>query len=113
MGVESYEDLALFFDTSDFGTEATINGGTIVGIIDSAAATDRPGANSRSSASPWIAGAADVSITRLQFATTWHSVSAVKAEDTLTIAAGAYAGSYRVKDIQRDGELCRLILNAR
>lgn len=111
--IESPADLAAFFSSDEFATEAVIAGvGAVSGIIDAVAESERPGGNSRSGSSTWIVGAADFSVSKLQFTTSWGSVSRVVPEDELSIAAGAYAGTYRVKDIQRDGEICRLILNA-
>ena len=112
--IESPADLAAFFSADEFATVAVIAGvGAVSGIIDSAAESDRPGGNARSGSSTWIVGAADFSVTRLQFTAPWPAVSGVVPECDLSIAAGPYAGTYRVKDIQRDGEICRLILNAR
>jgi hypothetical protein len=117
MAVESDADLLGFFDPTEFGTEAVIAAvsGPIefAGIIDSEAGSDRPGSNSRSGSSPFLTGAADAKIQTIQMMTPFAPVSDARAEDTLTIAAGPYAGAYRIRDIQRDGEVCRLLLNKR
>jgi len=118
MAVESESDLMGFFDAGEFGTAASIQTRTevipsVFGIASTSYDNDRPGANSQSGTSPFLAGAADAGIQRTQFLTPFAPVSTVRPEDTLTISAGEYTGVYRIKDIQRDGALVRLILNKR
>ena len=113
--IESDADLAAFFSADEFGTAGVVSTESgqipVSGIMDTMADNDRPGANSRSNSSPFIVGSADATIQRIQFVTRFSVVSSVRAEDTLNIPAGAYAGNYRIRDIQRDGEVCRLLLN--
>lgn len=113
--IESASDLAAYFSPDEFGVDGVVStqSGTIPvsGIMDVAADNDRPGANARSGSSPFMVGVADATIHRLQFMTQFAPVAAVRAEDTLQITAGQYAGNYRIRDIQRDGEVCRLLLN--
>lgn len=119
MAVESAADLEGFFNPNEFGAEALLITGTgehpVTGIPDSFAEDDRLGATSNSSRSPFLAGAADFSLTELQFHLSWPSVlgAGAVAEDTLQILTGTYAGLYRVKEVKRDGEQCRLMLNKR
>lgn len=119
MAVESAADLAGFFNPNEFAEEATIITGTgsfpVTGIPDSFAEADRLGSTSNSSRSPFLAGAADFSVTELQFHLPWHSVVAAGAvaENSLQIMTGTYAGLYRIKEVKRDGEQCRLMLNKR
>ena len=113
--VETDADLTTFFSADEFGTAGVVSTKSgqinVVGIMDIAADHDRPGANSRSGSSPFVVGSADATIHRIQFVTRFSVVSSVRAEDTLNIPAGVYAGNYRIRDIQRDGEVCRLLLN--
>lgn len=124
--VESDADLLTFFSPDEFGTEAVITSGSgdipVSGIMDTMADAERPGANSRSGSSPFLVGATDAKIQRLQFTTPFAPIASVRAEDRMNIpalrsdgtpnnAAGNYAGDYRIRDIQRDGEVCRLLLN--
>lgn len=117
MAVESAADLEGFFNPNEFGAEALLITGAgsfpVAGIPDSFAEEDRLGATSNSSRSPFLAGAADFSVTELQFQLPWHSVLAAGAvaEDSLQITTGTYAGLYRIKEVKRDGEQCRLMLN--
>lgn len=118
MAVESAADLASFFNPDEFGVEATLrtNAGdvTIIGIPDSEAQTERPGENSRSSASPFLVGAADFRAQHLQFHTPFLPVAHAKAEDVLIILSGIFAGEYRIRaPIERDGDQCRILLNKR
>jgi hypothetical protein len=113
--VESDADLAAFFNGDEFADEGVVSTQAgqipVSGIIDIEADDERPGANSRSSSSPFMAGAADATIHRIQFMTQFAPVASVRPEDTLQIPSGKYAGNYRIRDIQRDGEVCRLLLN--
>ena len=113
--IESDADLAAFFSADECGTAGVVStqSGSIPvsGIMDTMADNDRPGANARSGSSPFMVGAADATIQRIQFLTPFSPVASVRPEDTLTIAAGKYAGTYRIRDIQRDSEVCRLLLN--
>lgn len=117
MAVESSDDMMAFFSPEEFGEKAVIHSATvdleIIGIPDTMAETQRPGDTANSGRSPFLAGAADFTMQELQFTTPFvfvHQAEAA-AENTLTILAGIYAGEYRIKDIQRDGEICRLMLN--
>lgn len=117
MAVETAADLEGFFNPSEFGEEALLITGTgshpVTGIPDSFAEDDRLGSTSKSGRSPFMAGAADFSLTELQFQLPWHSVlsAGAIADDSLQIITGTYAGLYRVKEVKRDGEQCRLMLN--
>lgn len=111
MAVETAADLAAFTNPDEFGVVAIWNGVSITGIPDTFHLKERPGENSRSSISSYIAAAADVSSQVIQFLTAWGPISAVAQDDTLTITGGDHAGAYRIRDIQRDGEMCRLMLN--
>lgn len=117
MAIESAADLEGFFNPNEFGAEALLITGAgefpVTGIPDSFAEDDRLGSTSKSGRSPFMAGAADFSLTELQFQLPWHHVVAagVVAENSLQIITGTYAGLYRVKEVKRDGEQCRLMLN--
>ena len=109
------DDQGAFFDADEFATEATISGvtGPVLGIVDTYHDQQRPGGTTNSSMGSFVVGAADVSIQPHQFTTRWALVAAVPVDATLTIAAGPYAGEWRIKTKQRDGEIARLILNKR
>jgi PP-loop superfamily ATP-utilizing enzyme len=113
--IESDADLAAFFNGDEFAAEGVVStqGGDVVvsGIIDTEADNDRPGANARSSSSPFITGAADATIQIIQYLTQFAPLSQARPDDAISITTGKYAGSYRIRDIQRDGEVCRLLLN--
>lgn len=113
--IETAADLAAFFNPNEFADLAIIDGVAqpVGGIMTTAADQQRAGATSGSSMGSWLVGAADLSIQTLQFITPWAPVSAVQVEATMTIPQGRYAGTYRVKDIQRDGEIVRLVLSVK
>jgi hypothetical protein len=62
--------------------------------------------------SAFVAGTADVTINKIQFLTEFSPITSAKPEDTLTIPEGSYAGTYRIREILRDGEMCKLLLNS-
>lgn len=113
--VESDDELAAFFSGDEFADQATITGvtGDVSGIMDTYHDQQRPGGTSNSTMGAFMVGAADMSIQTHQFTTAWSRVSSVALDSTLTIASGRYAGAYRIKDKQRDGEIVRLMLNTR
>lgn len=113
MPVESSDDLAGFFNPDEFGDEAACEGSGLVGIASAYHDQQRPGATSNSSMGSFMVGAADVSITTHKFTTPWPLPSTVAVEKTITIQTGKLAGEYRIKDIQRDGDIVRLMLNKR
>ena len=109
------DDLATFTNPDEFGVDAVIATSSgdvaITGIPDAIADTERMAATSQTGRSAFSVGAADHSITKLQFLTQWHLLTGVKPEDELTISDGDYAGTYRIKQILRDGELALLRMN--
>lgn len=119
MRVESEAELMSFFSPDEFGEEATLRTGTgdhpVTGHPDTMAETAKPGGVQNSSRGAFTTGAADFTVQELQFMTDSGRVAAsgAKREDTLIIQAGRYAGQYRIKDIQSDGAVCRLLLNKR
>lgn len=115
MPVETADDLAAFTNPNEFGVAAVVQtlAGSIeiTGITDAIAEIDRPGMNSNSGMSAFVAGAADVNISKIQFLTAYAPVASVVPDDTLTISEGSYAGTYRIREIPRDGEFCRFLVN--
>ena len=113
--IESASDLAAFFDPAEFGAAAVIElpGGplAIVGNPSTHALRERPGSNTNSSMGSFMLGAADFNLQAVQFMTPWAPIAGAQSECLLTIEAGEYAGVWRVRDIQRDGSVARLILN--
>lgn len=109
-------DLAIFFSPADFGDEAVIQlpGGDlpITGNGSVYAERERPGSNTNSGIGAFMVGAADLNLRRAQFMTAWLPVATAVPECRLTIPAGDLAGTWRVREIQRDGDIARLILNA-
>lgn len=109
-------ELALFSNPAEFGEVASVRPAvgaafTITGIPDAIAEPERP-TMSTSSRNAFVSGAADVNSTRLHFICAWPDIAGkVKAEDGLTIAAGPFAGSYRIRQIVREGDLAQLRLN--
>lgn len=108
-------DMAAFFHPSEFGAAAVIAlpGGDldIIGTPSTMAEQERPGSNSGSSNNSFLVGVADVRLHIVQFLTPWAPVATAQAECLLTIQEGDHAGTWRVRDIQRDGDIARLILN--
>ena len=111
--VESPDELASFFSADEFGAFAVCEGFRAQGIPDAYHDDQRPGATTNSSMGAFMVGAADMNLSTHQFTTTWPLPTAWGLEKTLTIEAGEYAGTYRIKDIQRDGSVVRLMLNKR
>lgn len=117
MRVESNADLMAFFSTDEFAENAIIRtaaGDTpVTGHPDVMSDTDKPGGRKGSTMSPFMSGAAEFTIQEFQFLTQAEIVEAAgtKLDDTLIISTGDQAGTYRIKDINRDGGLCRLLLN--
>jgi hypothetical protein len=109
------DDLAAFTNPGEFGVDAVIatssGSVSVTGIPDAIADTERMAATSQSGRSAFSVGAADSSITKLQFLTHWHLLSGVKPEDVLTIEDGDFAGDYRIKQILRDGDMALLRMN--
>lgn len=114
---DSAEELGAFFSTDEFAENATLTTGAgefaLTGIPDVLSDVAKPGGIQNSSRSPFLTGAAEFSIQEFQFLTSSASVrsASAKMEDKLTILTGSYAGVYRVKDINHDGAICRLLLN--
>ncbi len=117
MAIESPAELMAFFSADEFAESATIlnvaGSHPITGNFDTMAEIGRPGSTQNSGRTPFLAGAADFSVSELQFTTDWWRVQAAQTahEDVLDVPAGPHAGQYRIKDIQRDGDICRLMLN--
>lgn len=111
--VETADELAAFMDPDTFGVFASCDADRFTGLADCYHDQQRPGATSNSSVGSFMAGVADVSIVTHQFTTTWPLAASVGVEKTLTIESGPHAGAYRIKDMQRDGEIVRLMLNKR
>ena len=108
-------DLAAFFHPSEFGASATVvlPGGAvdITGTPSTYAEQERPGSNTNSGNNSFLVGVAELRIHVVQFLTPWAAVATAKPECLLTIHEGDHAGAWRVRDIQRDGDIARLILN--
>ncbi len=113
--IESASDLAAFFNPTEFGDAAVIElpGGplAIVGTPSTHALRERPGSNTNSSMGAFMLGVADFNLQAVQFMTPWAPIAGAQNECLLTIAGGEHAGTWRVRDIQRDGAVARLILN--
>lgn len=118
MAIESDAELMAFFSADEFAEAAVIQNVAgdhpITGNFDTMAEPSTPGGTQNSSRGPFMSGAADFSVTELQFTTdTWRVTDAgTSAEDVLVVATGRYAGQYRIKEIKPDGDICRLMLNA-
>lgn len=110
---DTADELIAFF--SDFAEDAIIHTAagdlTITGIPDVVADNVRPGGVSDSNTSPFISARAEFTIQEYQFLTTAEQAAPASLEDTLEIATGGYVGQYRIKDMNRDGGLCRILLN--
>lgn len=113
MSVESDYDLDAFFQPEEFGLIALVGGVPVPGVMDTMADDQRPGATANSSMGSFLVGAADATIQKLQFTCRWSLVASVAVETSLVIESGEFAGTYRIKDIQRDSQICRLMLNKR
>lgn len=113
--IDFNSDLATFFNPAEFGVLAVIalpdGEADITGTPSTYADTDRPGANQNSGISAFMVGAADFGIQPAQFLTAWQPVASAVPDALLTIQDGDYAGRWRVRRIERDGALARLILN--
>lgn len=109
------DDLAIFSNPDEFGASAVITTSsgaiTVTGIPDAIADTERPGANTNSGRSAFVAAAADINVSKLQFYCAFHQLTGVKPEDALTIADGDYAGSYRIRQVLRDGDMAMIRMN--
>jgi hypothetical protein len=110
-------DLDVFFNPDEFGAQATIAlpdcCADISGTPSTYAERDRAGSNTNSGISAFMVGAADIDVQAVQFLTAWHCVAAAVVECTLTIHQGEFAGDWRVRAIERDGDIARLLLNQR
>ena len=108
-------DLAAFFNPDEFGVAAVIalpsGDADITGVPSTYAQRERPGSNTNSGISAFMVGAADVNLQSVQFLTAWGPVSDALPECVLTIDAGNHAGAWRVRSIERDGDVARLLLN--
>lgn len=110
-------DLATFFNTDEFGVAATVSllGGSI--DITGNASTyahqklERPGSNNGSGFGTFIAGATEFNMHGTQFMTAWRTAYDGLTECPLTIHGGDYAGQWRIRIIERDGDIARMILN--
>lgn len=117
MAVESDLDLAAFFSPDEFGANCILRpkaGGADIpfsGIVSKYHAQARLGATSNSSISPFQIGAADVNLTACKVLARWSVIGTAKADDTVIVESGEFAGEYRVRDPQQDGMICRLVLN--
>ena len=117
MAIESDAELMAFFSANEFADEAVIEnvagGHPITGNFDTMAQRAKPGGVQNSSQGPFIGGAAEFAVTELQFTTdTWRVQQAgAKSDDTMVVTTGRHAGQYRIKEIQSDGDICRLLLN--
>jgi hypothetical protein len=115
MALDLAADLATFFNADEFGVFAVIGlpAGDlqISGVASTLAEHERPGGNSSSSLGAFMVGAADFNLQATHFLTPWAPVATARPECLLTISTGNHAGQWRVRDIQRDGDIARLILN--
>jgi len=111
--VESPDDFAAFMNPEDFGVFASCEGQRFTGIFDTFHDQQRPGGTSNSTMGSFMVGAADMSLTVYQFTTGWPLAAGVGVEKTLTVEDGSDAGNYRIKDIEREGGMVRLMLNKR
>ena len=111
--VESPDDFAAFMNPDEFGVFASCEGQRFAVIFDTFHDQQRPGGTSNSTMGSFMVGAADVSLTVYQATTGWPLAPGVAVEKTLTIESGPDAGNYRIKDIERDGAMVRLMLNKR
>ncbi|MBT8496130.1 MAG: hypothetical protein KJO07_24005 [Deltaproteobacteria bacterium] len=91
MAVETDADrLAAFFNTSEFAVTATIGGKSVAGLYDD----------------PYIgveSGGIVVASSEPRFTCRKSDVSTVAVGDTVNLTAAGY-GSFRVRDVQRDGQ---------
>lgn len=115
MSLDLAGDLSIFTNPDEFGVFAVVGlpgNGTarVSGIASTSADMERPGSNSNSGRGSFLAGAADVRMARTQFLTAWAPVAAAVVECSLAIESGPYAGAYRVRDIERDGDMARFTL---
>lgn len=119
MAFDLDDELKVAFSPEEFGEEAIIRTVSreypLTGTPAAYADIAKPGSAQNSSRGAFSTGAADFSVGILQFTclTTDATESAVAAEDTLIIKTGRHAGEYRIKDINIDGSVCRLVLNVR
>lgn len=110
---DTADELAAFF--ADFAEDAIIHTAAgdfpVTGIPDVLADNMRPGGVSDSNTSPFISARAEFTIQEFQFLTTAEQAAPASLEDTLEITTGNHVGHYRIKDLNRDGGLCRILLN--
>lgn len=108
-------DLATFFNPAEFGAAATIAlpGGDadIAGTPSTYEQRERPGSNTNSGISAFMVGATDFGLQHTQFMTAWAPVATALPECLLTIHDGPHAGTWRVRTIERDGDIALLTLN--
>lgn len=114
--VESPSDLLAFCDPAEFGERAilTVSGVAmpeITGIPDTYAEEKTPGGNDNSGRGSFTTGAANVAVHIIQFVSTNPLAATAKAEGSLEILGGVYAGMYRITRVARDGAITRLMLN--
>lgn len=117
MRVESDAELMAFFSPTEFGEEAIIRTAAgdfpVTGHPDVMSDTAKPGGLQNTSRSPFMTGAAEFTVQEFQFLTAASLVlqAQTSLDDTLVIETGNLAGEYRIKDINQDGDICRLLLN--
>lgn len=109
-------DLDTFFNTDEFSVAATIQLPTgpldIAGIPSRFNTRERPGSNTNSGRGAFMVGVADFNLRSMHLLTPAQPIAAAVSECLLTIAPGnKYSGTYRVRAIERDGEIARLRLN--
>ena len=101
--LESADDLAVFFNTDEFAVAATYNGVAVTVIFD-----DAEGRVPARAPGP----AGEVGVQTLALFVRRSEVASPAAEDTVVIASGYAAGTYKVRDRGRDidGAVWRLTL---
>jgi hypothetical protein len=113
--LETATDLAAFTDPNEFGVSCVLHAAAgdvpFTAIVASHHESSRVGGNNNSSISPFHVGIADMNMSSIRALATWSVVSMVKPNDRMTVLAGDYAGEYRVRDPQRDGAICRMMIN--
>lgn len=111
--VETPDDLAAFTNADEFGVFVSCESAHFSAIVDRFHDQQRPAGTTGSTMGAFMVGAADMSLTTYQALVTVPLPSNVATEKTLVVESGPHAGSYRIKDIQRDGVCTLLILNKR
>lgn len=108
-------DLQTFFNPNEFSSAATITlpGGTadITGTASTYTQRERAASNTNSGISQFMVGAADFNLRSAQFMTAWAPVATAQPECQLVISDGDHAGTWRVRAIERDGDIAVLVLN--